>query len=111
MMVGDEGGDIKSLPIIPYSGQNIRPYGRPVMFRGLGFIGGIILLMFFFGGIRHLIHYKIWKSAGMPYPKDRWEYWAKHPRGPWRRHHEGVRETPSDEEEHTEAGDSQEKAQ
>jgi hypothetical protein len=70
MWQAEGGGDVTPPQVLPQPGRYFKPYGRPLlMFPVFGLCFGFLLLMLLFGGVRRLIHYKIWKSAGMPYPK------------------------------------------
>lgn len=84
-LTAEGGREITPPGIIPHPGLYYRPYRRPLlMFPVFGLFFGFILLVFLFGGIGRLVRYGMWKSAGMPYPKD-WRkyhpshYWGHHP--------------------------------
>ena len=107
MSEGDSEIDVH--PYLPHLDHYYRPYKRPLMlfpFFGLAF--GFFLLMFFFGGVRRLVQYKMWKSAGTP-PDDEWRRgWHRHHRSPywgpppWKESKPGDESTETPEDKETE---------
>jgi hypothetical protein len=80
--LAEQGSEVTTHQSVPQPGLIFRPYGRPVLlFPVFGLVFGVIFLAFVFGSFRHLVHYKIWKAAGMPSPKDWGPDWHKHHRG------------------------------
>jgi hypothetical protein len=83
------GGEITAPQVLPHHGYPYRSVSRPfLMFPVFGLCFSVFLLLAFFGGIRHLVYYKMWKSAGMPGQEEMGKYWHKahrspHWRGPW----------------------------
>lgn len=85
-----EGGSgIIEPPAFTHPGYNLRSYSRPfLMFPLFGLCFSAFLVLAFLGGIRHLVHYKMWRSAGMPGHEEIDRYWREVRRGPfWKGHY------------------------
>jgi hypothetical protein len=98
--LAEQGGEITPSQSVPQPGLIFKPYGRPVfMFPVFGLVFGVLLLVFAIGGFRHLAHYKIWKSAGMPSLKDWRPEWHEHHRsGYWGPHSWATGKAPAEAE-------------
>ncbi len=75
----EEGGDVLPRQVIPHADPYFKSYLRPRMFfPGFSLFFGFILLLVIFGGIGRLIHYKMWRSEGMPFPPHWSPGWYKY---------------------------------
>jgi len=98
MEISEDGGEVDVQPYLPRMDHYYRPYGRPfTLFPFFGLIFGFFLLMAFFGGIRRLTHYRMWKSAGMPCDEEWGRNWHRWHRGPYWGPHPWKGSKPGDE--------------
>ena len=82
--MSEDGGEADMKSFMPHMDSYYRPYRRSsLLFPIFGLVFGFFLLMSIFGGIRHLTHYRMWKSAGIPCDEEWGRSWHNHRRGPF----------------------------